>query len=233
MFFPHVSRAATTAVLVALAACGDAITSGGRAPVSVSFSSSRSGASPSLTPSTTQVPITSGGHTLDLTAASLLVSKLEFETASGADVNQECDEGHGCSSVLPQPITVDLNTGGGVVTVTAGMIPAGSYREIEVKVSSVRLRGTYDTQAFDVTLPVSVEREMEFNPPLVVGGTGDTRNVTISVPVATWLTNPDGSLVDPRALATNATLRAAVISRINASLRAFHDDDRDGNDDDH
>lgn len=222
--------------LLAVSGCADSLTSGGRAPLSLSFGTQRSASasvSPSGGASASLIPISNGGHTLDLTAASLLVSKVELETAGGDEIEQECDEGHGCSNLVTAPITIDLNPNGGVVTVATSVIPAGSYREIEVKFASVRLRGTYDAQAFDVTLPIDVEREFEFNPPLVVGGTGVPRNVTIDVPALTWLRNPDGTLIDPRTLATNGSLRSAVVNRIKATFKAYHDDDKDNDDDDH
>ncbi len=230
---PVLARGAiAVAILAAASACGDLLTAGGRAPLALSFANRSSTARSSLGPSASLIPITSGGHTLDLSAVALSVSKLELETASGIELEFGCREDKGCSTLLAAPLEVDLNMNGGVVTVKNSVIPAGSYRNIEIKFSSVRLRGTYDSQPFDVLVPVNVEREMEFNPPLTVGGTSTT-NLTIEVSTISWLRNADGSLVDPRRLAVDPVLRAQIASRIRASLRAFRDDDRDDRDDDH
>ena len=162
------------------------------------------------------------------------ITKVELHSvAKGQMENEGCDDGHGCGAVLATPVQVTLSATGGVVTAGVGLVPPGTYREIGVKIGTVRLVGTYDTKAFDVTLPVNVEREMEFKPPVTVGGASDPqRNVTIAVPLSTWLTNPDGTLVDPAKLATDATLRATVAQRIRASLRAYRDDNKNDRDDD-
>ena len=179
------------------------------------------------------VPITNGGHTLDLTSAALNISKVELHSTTSGEMETECDDGHGCGVVASTPLVVTLTPTGAVVTVATAIVPAGTYKEIGVKVSSVRLVGTYDAKAFDVVVPVNIEREMEFKPPVTIGGSSDVaRNITIAVPLTNWLRNPDGTLVDPAKLATDSSVRAAVVSRIRASLRAFRDDNHNNRDDD-
>ena len=56
------------------------------------------------------------------------------------------------------PTSIDLPLTGTLVTVPANAIPAGTFRELELRVSSVHLKGTFDTKAFDVTLPVECAR---------------------------------------------------------------------------
>ena len=228
---------AAAIALASLACAGsDSLTANGRRSVSLSFAPQGTSASGDRVPagaSATAVPITSGGHTLDLTSAALHFSKVELHTVDKGDVETECDDDHGCGAVASTPLVVNLTPTGAVVTVATALVPAGTYREIEVKIASVRLAGTYDARAFDVVIPVNVEREMEFNPPVSVGGASDvTRNITIAVPLTTWLKNADGSLIDPSRLATDASLRATVASRIRASLRAFRDDNHNNRDDD-
>ena len=220
--------------LGALAACSasDSMTNN-RSTMSLSFAAP-SAAARSASMSASLVPVTNGGHTLDLTAVTLGITKVELHSvAKGEMENEGCDDGHGCGKLVPTPVEVTLSATGGVVTAGTSLVPPGTYKEIGVKVGTVRLVGTYDTKAFDVTLPVNVEREMEFKPPVTVGGATDPqRNVTISVPLSTWLTNSDGTLVDPAKLATDATLRAAVAQRIRASFKAFRDDKKSNHDDD-
>ena len=218
----------------ALAACSasDSMTNS-RSSMSLSFAA-QGASSPSASVSASVIPVTNGGHSLDLTTVTLGITKVELhDVTKGEMENEGCDDGHGCDAVVATPVEVKLSATGGVVTAGTSLVPPGTYREIGVKVGTVRLVGTYDTKAFDVTLPVNVEREMEFKPPVVVGGASDpARNVTIAVPLSTWLTNSDGTLVDPAKLATDASLRAAVAQRIRASFKAFRDDNKNNKDDD-
>lgn len=235
--FAHLMLRRASAVGVvamgALAACSasDSMTNG-RSSMSLSFATQ--GASSSASISASSIPVTNGGHTLDLTAVTLGITKVELhDVTKGEMENEGCDDGHGCNAVVATPLEVTLSATGGVVTAGTSLVPPGTYREIGVKVGTVRLVGTYDTKAFDVTLPVNVEREMEFKPPVTVGGASDpARNVTIAVPLSTWLTNSDGTLVDPAKLATDSSLRAAVAQRIRASFKAFRDDNKNNRDDD-
>jgi len=97
-------------------------------------------------------------------------------------------------------------------------------------VSTAHLVGNVDGTPSDVTVPVNSRGEIEFATPLIVAD-GTPTSVTISVPVGGWLTNVDGSLVNPSGLSSNATLLAQVRARIIASLRAFEDEDHDGRED--
>jgi hypothetical protein len=243
-------RAVLTGSLLALAlaaGCSDS-TSANRAPAQIAFTSSASSsANGSL------APVTSGGHTLNITQATLTISRVELKPASsnvcagddGADANlvatsaasrddhgdhNEDDDNGGCHELKAGPISVDLPLNGGLTTLAANAIPAGTFREIELRVSTARLVGTFDGAPFDVTLLVNTRGEIEFATPLVVAD-GTPTSVTINVPVDGWFTNADGSLVDPSKLSTNATLLGQVRSRIVASFRAFEDEDHDGHDD--
>ena len=236
--FAHSLLRRTSAVGVvamgALAACSasDSLTNS-RSSMSLSFAA-RSASSSSASVSASSIPVTIGGHSLDLTAVTLGITKVELHSVvKGEMENEGCDDGHGCGKMVATPVEVTLSATGGVVSPGTSLVPPGTYKEIGVKVGTVRLVGTYDSKAFDVTLPVNVEREMEFKPPVTVGGASDpARNVTIAVPLSTWLINSDGTLVDPAKLATDASLRAAVAQRIRASFKAFRDDNKNDKDDD-
>lgn len=225
------------AAVLAVAACsGSSDTAPGSAS-HVAFT-----ANSTLGANATTVPVTNGGHTLDLTQATLSISRIELKRAlattcsddgaahddGGADtVHTEVED---CAELRVGPTTVDLPLTGGMVTLPADALPAGTFRELELRLSQVELKGTFDSQAFDVMLPVDVHGELEFSTPLDVVG-GSPTSITINVPVADWLTNPDGSLIDPRTIATNSTLLDQVRSRIRASLHAFEDENHDGHDD--
>jgi hypothetical protein len=248
-FAAHSAKIGTLAVAVAsvglIAACSDS--------TSASLSSRSSLAFSVGTPAVGDVsaalaPQTVGGHTLDLTQVTLTIARAELKLAATnvcADDQGDDDnttpagssldrDGHGgddgCAEIKIGPATVDLPLTGNVVTIPADAIPAGTYREIEIRVSNVELKGTFDTTPFDVMIPVNAKAEIEFDTPLVVAD-GQPTAITVNVPVNTWLVNADGSLVDPNTILANPALLAQVKNRIAASLRAFEDEDHDGRDD--
>lgn len=225
------------AASLAVAACSG---SSDVAPGSASHIAFMSNAS--LGASAAMVPVSSGGHTLDLTQATLSISRIELKRAlttacSGDEASHDAggvDTAHteveDCAELEVGPTTVDLPLTGGMVTLPANALPAGTFRELELRLARVELKGTFDGQAFDDTLPVDVHGEIEFSTPLdVVDGT--PTSITINVPAIDWLTNPDGSLVDPRSIATSPTLLDQIRGRIRASLHAFEDENHDGHDD--
>ncbi|HEX6559736.1 MAG TPA: hypothetical protein VF021_09750, partial [Longimicrobiales bacterium] len=126
--------------------------------------------------------------------------------------------------------TIALPLSGGVITPIDEPLPPGDYESIEMKITSVRLRGTYDGQAFDVTVPVHGEIETEFEPPFHIASDSDRLNITVQVDASQWL-HANGALVDPNQLAGNETLLEQVAHQIKASFRSFEDNDRHGDDD--
>lgn len=219
----------------ALFACSGSSDLGPRGATQISFTSS-----PALAPTAAAIPVSSGGHTLDLTQVTLNVARIELKRAvtnacsDDALHDDDGDDEHTgveqCAELEVGPTTIDLPLSGGLVTLPANALPAGTFRELELRLSQVELKGTFDGQPFDVTLPVDVHGEIELSTPLAVVD-GSPTSITINVPVAGWLTNADGSLIDPRTIASSATLLEQVRDRIRASLRAFEDEDHDGHDD--
>ena len=248
---PHKLGAVAAAIAaVALAACADSTGTSLGSHSQLAFSvGGAGGAAAALAPQTV------GGHTLNLTQATVTIDRAELKLAptdSCAGDNEDGDDdvvvpagsasadrdggsnqgdhGHDCAEVKVGPQVVDLPLDGNLVTIPADSIPAGTFRQIELRVSQVELKGTFDGVAFDDTIPVHARAEIEFDTPVVVVA-GQPTTITVNVPVNTWLVNPDGSLVDPSTLATNPNTLAQVRNRIAASLRAFEDNDHDGHDD--
>jgi len=186
------------------------------------------------------VPITKDGHTLDVTSATIVVTRASLKKTSSDlcasdDEDDEDDKsgpGHSdnCGEVKVGPTLVDLALDRKVVTVPGNTIPSGTYREIDVRVSLVRLQGTFDGKAFDVTIPVNAKAEVDFETPLVVAADSPVA-VTVNLPVDTWLVRSDGSLIDPTKLLATPSQLALVKLKIASSIRAFEDRDRDGRDD--
>jgi hypothetical protein len=217
--------AATIVAGTSLAACSGSPDLAPGASSRIAFTSSST-----LGASAATVPITSGAHTLDLTQATLTVAHVELkrvETNACSDDDALDDDG---GDDTHTPTAVDLPLSGGMVTLPANALPAGTFRELDLRVSQVELKGTFDGKAFDVTLPVRVHDEVKFDTPLVVAD-GAPTSITINVPVGNWLINADGSLIDPNAVSSNSTLLDMVRSRIRASFNAFEDEDHDGHDD--
>lgn len=223
-------RLLTTFLLVAsVAACGGDSTGVNASANQISFS-----AGGSVATGTTQgavLPLTSNGHTLDLSQITVTVRNVELKR----ETEDDCDNsGPGkdetCAELKVGGATVDLPTDGSAVTIPADALPAGTFHELEVHVSSVRLRGTFDSVTFDVTLPLSVKSEIEFEPALVITD-GTPTTIALNLPVADWFKNADGSIVNPSDIASSPTLLTQLQARISASLRAFEDRDHDGHDD--
>jgi hypothetical protein len=231
----HIISAIVAGAVITTAACSGDSTTPGSASGQLAFMASNGVAA-----SSSVVPTTVGGHTLDLTGVTLTISRAELKRTSNencpGDDDEDDDHPHAagstdsCGELKVGPTTVDLPLDGKVITIPANTIPAGTFRKFELRVAQVQLKGTFDGTAFDVTVPVRAKTEAEFSTPLVVTDSTPVA-ITINVPVGGWLLNGDGSLIDPRSLAGSATLRAQVANRIRASLRAFEDHDHDGHED--
>lgn len=217
-----------------LGACAELSGNSGTRPASVSFHVPSPTAN--LDASASLVPVTGGGHTVDVQSIDVVFDEVTFERANAtggaadsddSDADSDSDGPHN-EQVKVGASTVALPLQGGVVTPFTGTLPAGTYDRLELDAEFIRVRGTYDGQAFDVTIPVDAEVELALAPPLVVSGTGDPVNVTVNIDALAWFRAADGSAIDPRRLQTDAAYRSAFVSRIRASLRATEDSDKDG-----
>ena len=179
-------------------------------------------------------PITDGTHTLDLQQVFVQTSSVEVEysgpdgTASDSDTDSDSDsdsDGGHDEHITFGGSTIELPLEGGIVTPVTGTVPAGSYKELELDIEALRLVGTYDGEAFDVTVPIDMDLELELEPPLILAE-GDPFNVTVNVAVADWFRS-NGTVVDPRDFATDSNAQAAFRQRVALAFEAFGDQDRD------
>lgn len=158
---------------------------------------------------------------------------------------------HDCDELRIGPYLLDLPLDNGPARSFTVDVPAGTYREVRFKVHkanraedasfvtahpefdqrSVRVVGTWNGTPFVFTSDVSAEQETEFDPPLAVDGTTGT-DLTLFVDLGTWFV-VDGVLVDPGQANDQQPLSSQVKNNIKASIRAFEDDDHDGEDDHH
>jgi hypothetical protein len=200
-----------------LAACSDQTGPNGGAQASLSFAAT-GGTTLAGDPIPPQNPVTVSGHVIAVSSVQLVLSELEVEGEDSAEV-----ETHGTQVLVALPVN------GSVVTpINTPLIP-GVYTELEMKVNTVRIQGTFDGQPFDVTVTVNEDLETEIRPPLVVTETSPA-NLTVAIAITNWFRNDDGSAIDLLNLTLDA--RSRLASNINNSFDAFEDDDRSGRSDD-
>lgn len=230
--------AAGAAATLAIGACSDATgAEGARRPTSVSFQTASSGAvssTSSMDIAAAQVPVTSGGHTIDVTSAEVVLSRVMLKPAedgqfSETDSDSESDSDARGSAIKMGAATVALPLDSGVITPFTGLIPQGTYDRLRLDAEFLRVKGTYDSQPFDVTLPVNLHLQLRLNPPLNITGATDSTNVTVRINVPQWFVH-NGVVVDPRTLQSNRDLLNQLRNNIRASFRAYKDSDRDGDD---
>ena len=225
------------AAVIAVAACDSATGVGGAGKVTLSFT--RASTSANQAAVVMAVPLTFGGHTIDLTSADVTFSrirlkKVESDSTVDEDDRDDSDEfaRSEAGSVKFDSATISLPLAGGIVTPISAAIPVGDYRAIEMGVASVRLKGTYDGNAFDVVVPVHFVLPQRFSPPIHVASESDKVNVTITVDALSWLRNENGTLIDPRLIPTSPQLAAQVAKDVRTSFRSFRDRNHNARDDD-
>jgi hypothetical protein len=239
-----------------VAACSDSSgpTGGSQGTLSFTTGTGAPALAAALHPMYSAGPISANGQTLDLSKVELVLAEVELKQADHSGL---CSgEGPGCEEFEAGPVLVDLPLGGGVISPLSSPVAAGTYSEAELKVdipseddasttaflaahptwpdtASVHVVGTFDAndgagpQAFDVYIATEAELELGFNPPVVVDASG-AFNVTVAIDPNAWFTAGDGSLIDPRLLATDSSLNEAVKANIDSSFHAFDDDNKDG-----
>jgi hypothetical protein len=147
---------------------------------------------------------------------------------------------------------VSLPLDGSVDIELTAEIPEGIYDEIELdvhKVSdsddpafldahpdmlrvSVRVRGTWNGEAFTYTSDLDEEQEIELSTPITVGADGAEVGVTLSLDLASWFVDGSGNLIDPRTALDGGANDGVVEENIKRSIDGFEDDDHDGVEDD-
>lgn len=183
--------------------------------------------------------VVSGSDTLIISSVEIMLREIELERQ---DVD-DCDvdpEPAGCEEVEIGPVLVNLPLAPGAQQEFNIQAPAGIYVEIEFDMhklssneagqfpdfpvdQSTRVRGTFNGEPFEFVTDVNVEQELLLDPPLVLGGAGQT-NVTIFVNLAAWFRGQTGALLDPR-----TADKSVIDNNIQTSMRAFEDQDGDGN----
>jgi hypothetical protein len=173
-------------------------------------------------------------------------SAMDSSGGSGTSDDGSQDGSDDPGEVKVGPFLVDLSgaelAGGALSQVFDADVPAGTYRELRIVVgpvdpagapagladlngSSVVIAGTIDGAPFTFSSRLTSAQKREST--LVVGASGASSNVTLTVSPAGWFTARDGSRLDPTVDAN----RPAIEANLRASIDAFADDDADGHED--
>ena len=244
--------AAVVSCAAALAACSDSTAPSGTANVSLNVATLTAGApSGQLSPAFEKHVSggTGGGaHTIVITSAQLVLSRLELATATAApcvaDDNPHADDR--CHELKGDPILLNLPIDNSVVSVLTLHIPAGTYSALEAKLHavrstdagaspflaahpdfagvSVRVQGTFDGAPFTYSGNASASLELDFSPPISIRSAATS--LTVHIALDNWFKDRSGNLLDPR-VAANAN---AIDDNIHRSFHAFEDRERRGDD---
>ena len=231
------------AAVLALAAACDSTSPGDRLGVGISFSTK-----PPATgaPASLAITMTSGANTLVITKAQLVLRELELKLAesSACATGVAADD---CEEIALGPMLIDLPVTDAVATPITAHVPPGTYREIEFDIRrpgtdpadvafvaanpnfnnvSIRVEGTYNGTPFVFTSQLDQEVQIDLDPPAVI--TDANSNVTIAVNIRDWFTGSGGALINPATANPGQPNASIVAEKIKVSLRAFEDDDKNG-----
>ena len=194
--------------------------------------------------------------TLDADDAPVVVSDEpddpDTNETDGENEEEDGDEDEGCPPLSVGPVLIDLPLDGTTAVVLDAFVPAGTYKRLQARLHavkpgdegvadflaahpefegiSVKVVGVFTDAGgaahdFTFTSDLNVVSAINFETPVTVDA--GTTNLTINVDVGSWFTSGSGAVIDP----TNADTQNAIEHNIRRSLRAFEDDDHDGDED--
>ena len=94
--------------------------------------------------------------------------------------------------------------------------------------TSIRVRGTFNGTAFTYTSALDAKQEYTFTPPLHINGSGSETNLTIRLDISTWFKTGAGAIVNPNTANAGGANESLVQNNIKASIKAFEDKDKNG-----
>ncbi len=197
------------------------------------------------------VIVSGTGGTVRITSAQLMVShiKLASNTTCSAEADDDANDADDandqpdanetdaddnddeeCEPIRVEPVQVDLPLDGTTKVILDALVPAGTYTGLRAQLEGVKVDGVFTdaggtAHPFTFMSHVEAEVEMNFATPVTVDA--HTTNLTIDVDVGSWFKDATGAVIDP----TNSANQETIEHAIRASLRAFEDNDHDGNDD--
>ena len=174
-----------------------------------------------------------------ITEAKALITEIELETEPSGTSHE----------IHIAPVVIYFNTGGQLVSVTAGNLPSGTFNKIKLKIHkpedsepipdqefregasgnqrySFIIKGTYNGNSFVYKSRKSANLVINLTAPIVTGN--GSRNITMLVNPSLWFMN-NGNILDP----SNSGNDNMIDDNLkNSFKRAFRDDDKDGRPDD-
>jgi hypothetical protein len=171
------------------------------------------------------------------------------EDGGGNDLrgDQSTDTENQCDDISANPILVNVPVDDALHTVVSVPVPAGTFTRLEAKLRppsaatittlgapadmvgrTIRVEGTFKGTPFVFTSELSSNLEFEFNPPLVVDGTG--KNATVNIDVTRWFIASGGTVIDPTTANPGGPNESLVANNIRNSFNAFEDDGMKGED---
>jgi hypothetical protein len=200
--------------------------------------------------------LAAGADTIVVNSVQLVLRKIELERAVASPVCDSLNPGHDdCEELKAGPVLLDLPLGSGASRSFSVAVDTGSYQKIQLQIHkpsgsddaafiaanpgfdgvSIKMTGSYNGTAFTYVTDLDAEQEFEFNPPLAVtDSTG--ASLTLLVDLEKWFDNGSVSspgLIDPATALKGGPNEGQVKNAIEASLRAFEDEDHNGGDDHH
>lgn len=212
---------------------------------------------PAVTTAGDSTTIVMGNDTIILRSVELVLREIELKRVESTTDCDSTVSDDACEEfeVGPTLVAVPLGSTSTETVVTIGA-PAGQYDELEFEIHkpedsddaafiaahpafdgiAIRVTGTYSQGGtrsdFVYTSDLNAEQESLLSPPITVIE-GSATNVTLRLDVGVWFLNEGGTaLVDPATANKGQVNESVVKDRIQASIDAFRDDDRDGHDDD-
>lgn len=193
--------------------------------------------------------ITDGTNTLVITRVEVVAREIELRrvgvvSCDSLASDDDCEEFSADARLIVLPLTA------GATQVLAIDVPAGSYSDFEMDVhkvsddaehaaflaanpswptdASLRVTGFYNGVPFTFVSEVDFEVEETLSPPLVVDAAG-ALNLTVRLDLTVWFRNgATGPLIDPATAGSGGPNKSLVENNIKNSVKAFQDDDRDG-----
>ena len=215
---------------VALLAAGCSDSGSGPTPdpqINFNLATSATAAAVASAPET----FTDGANTLVLDQVDLVLREIELKRADATSTCGESGKDGACEELELGPVSVSLPLGGGTARAFSVTVAPGTYDEVEFKLRSVHVTGTYNGTPFDLTSDLEAEEELHLDPPLAVTEAAATE-LTLKVDLDTWFRNAGGTLVDPATAGAGQPNEAVVKDNIRRALDALEDHDRDGRHDD-
>ncbi len=192
--------------------------------------------------------LTSGSDTLIVATAEMVLREIEMKRIDVVSCDLQPDD-DGCQEFETGPVLVALPLTPGAEVEFELAVPPGTYSEIEFEIHkvedepsdivflqtypefenlSIRVSGTFNGDPFLFESDLGVEQKLHLVPALVVEEGSGSVNVTVFVDLDAWFRDVSGALVDPDSGNKGGQNESLVTDNIKDSMKAFEDDDRNG-----